>query len=193
MGEAAIKAARAVSYENAGTVEFLVDADGNFHFIEMNTRLQVEHPITEETCGVDLVHLQFRVAAGEALPMTQEEVVPEGHAIEMRIYAENPEKNFLPSPGTIEEWEAPTGEGIRLDTGVGKNSVVSVYYDPLLAKLVVSSQTRDQSIAQALEALDSFRVEGIKTNIELHKTVLRHPEFRAGDFDTSFLYNRLKA
>jgi acetyl-CoA carboxylase biotin carboxylase subunit len=193
MGEAAVKAARAVEYVNAGTIEFLVDAQREFYFIEMNTRLQVEHPITEETCGIDLVQLQLRVAAGEPLPFRQAEVAPRGHAIELRIYAEDPAKNFFPSPGTITVWEPPSGPGIRLDSGVREGSVVSVHYDPLLAKLVVMGATRQESIARALEALDRFRVEGVKTNIPLHREILRHPEFNAGDFDTGFLYNRLKA
>jgi acetyl-CoA carboxylase biotin carboxylase subunit len=193
MGKAALRAARAVGYENAGTVEFLVDEDRSFYFIEMNTRLQVEHPITEETCGLDLVHLQLRVSAGEPLPLAQAEVRPEGHAIELRIYAENPEKNFLPSPGTISVWEVPEGEGIRLDAGVARGSVVSVHYDPLLAKLIVSAEKRSETIDRALEALEKFRVEGITVNIDMHKQVLRHPGFRAGQFDTGFLYNRLKA
>ncbi len=192
MGEAALRAARAVGYVNAGTVEFLVDEERSFYFIEMNTRLQVEHPITEETCGLDLVHLQFQVSAGGPLPLAQADVRPEGHAIELRIYAENPEKNFLPSPGTISVWEVPEGEGIRVDAGVAQGSVVSVHYDPLLAKLVVSAGKRSETIARALEALEKFRVEGITVNIDMHKQVLRHPEFRAGEFDTGFLYNRLK-
>jgi acetyl-CoA carboxylase biotin carboxylase subunit len=193
MGEAALRAARAVGYTNAGTVEFLVDEGRSFYFIEMNTRLQVEHPITEETCGLDLVHLQFQVSAGESLPLAQADVRPEGHAIELRIYAENPEKNFLPSPGTISVWEVPEGEGIRVDAGVARGSVVSVHYDPLLAKLVVSAGKRSETIPRALEALEKFRVEGIMVNIDLHKQVLRHPEFRAGEFDTGLLYKRLKA
>ncbi len=192
MGEAAVRAAAAVDYVNAGTIEFLVDADRNFYFIEMNTRLQVEHPVTEITCGVDLVHLQLRVAAGELLPLRQDTIKPSGHAIEFRIYAENPAKNFMPSPGTIQKWKAPEGEGVRVDSGVGEGSVVSVHYDPLLAKLIVSGPSREEAILRALDALEGYAVEGIHTNIELHKQVLRHPEFRAGEFDTGFLYNRLK-
>jgi len=193
MGEAAVKAARAVDYMNAGTIEFLVDATGAFYFIEMNTRLQVEHPITEETCGVDLVQLQLRVAAGEPLPFRQADVAPRGHAMELRIYAEDPAKNFFPSPGTITVWKPPRGPGIRLDSGVEQGSVVSVHYDPLLAKLVVSSATREETITRALAAINGFQVEGVKTNIPLHAQILRHPEFCAGDFDTGFLYNRLRA
>jgi len=193
MGEAAVRAARAVDYVNAGTIECLVDADRNFYFIEMNTRLQVEHPITEMTCGVDLVKLQLRVAAGEPIGIRQEDVKPEGHAIELRIYAEDPDRNFFPSPGTITVWQPPEGDGIRLDAGVTEGSVVSVHYDPLLAKLVVRGEDRTDSLSRALGALDRFRVEGVKTNIALHKNVLRHPEFRAGTFDTGFLYNRLKS
>ncbi|MFQ5457292.1 MAG: acetyl/propionyl/methylcrotonyl-CoA carboxylase subunit alpha, partial [Myxococcota bacterium] len=193
MARAALTAARAVDYLNAGTIEFLIDADRNFYFIEMNTRLQVEHTVTEATCGIDLVHLQLKIAAGEPLPLAQEDVKPAGHAIQFRIYAENPAKNFMPSPGTIETWETPAGEGIRLDSGVTGGSVVTVHYDPLLAKLIVSGATRDEAIARALDALGQYRVEGIHTNIDLHREVLRHPEFQAGDFDTGFLYNRLKA
>ena len=193
MGEAAIEAARAVDYLNAGTVEFLIDAEKNFYFIEMNTRLQVEHTVTEATCNVDLVHMQFQVASGEPLALSQREVRPEGHAIQFRIYAENPAKNFMPSPGTIEKWEEPKGEGVRVDSGVAEGSVVSVYYDPLLAKLVVSGKSREEAIERALNALGNYRVEGIQTNIDLHREVLQHREFQAGDFDTGFLYNRLKA
>ncbi|MDP3937052.1 MAG: acetyl-CoA carboxylase biotin carboxylase subunit [Deltaproteobacteria bacterium] len=192
MGEAAVRAAAAVDYVNAGTIEFLVDADRNFYFIEMNTRLQVEHPVTEVTCGVDLVHLQLRVAAGELLPFSQDAIKPSGHAIEFRIYAENPAKNFMPSPGTISKWKTPEGEGVRVDSGVGEGSVVSVHYDPLLAKLIVSGASREEAVLRALVALEGYVVEGIHTNIDLHKEVLRHPEFRAGEFDTGFLYNRLK-
>jgi len=193
MGEAALKAARSVDYVNAGTIECLVDADRNFYFIEMNTRLQVEHPVTEMTCGIDLVKLQIRVAAGEPLGIRQSEVAPEGHAIEMRIYAEDPDRNFFPSPGTIRVWDPPEGDGVRLDAGVTEGSVVSVHYDPMLAKLIVRGADRADAIARALDALSRFRVEGVKTNLGLHRQVLGHPEFQAGTFDTGFLYKRLKA
>ncbi len=193
MGEAAIRAARAVDYVNAGTIECLVDAERNFYFIEMNTRLQVEHPVTEMTCGFDLVKLQIRVACGEPLGIAQADVKPRGHVLEMRIYAEDPDKNFFPSPGTIRVWRPPEGEGIRLDSGVTAGSVVSVHYDPMLAKLIVRGENRADAIARALDALERFCVEGVKTNIDMHKRVLRHPEFQAGNFDTGFLYNRLKA
>jgi acetyl-CoA carboxylase biotin carboxylase subunit len=193
MGDAAIRVARTVDYVNAGTIECLVDADRNFYFIEMNTRLQVEHPVTEMTCGIDLVKLQLRVASGEPLGIRQGDVKPRGHAIELRIYAEDPDRNFFPSPGTIRVWRTPEGDGIRLDAGVAEGSVVSVHYDPMLAKLIVRGEHRSDAIARALDALDRFHVEGVKTNIELHKQVLRHPEFQAGTFDTGFLYNRLKA
>lgn len=187
MGEAAIKAAKAVNYSSAGTIEFLLDADGNFYFLEMNTRIQVEHPVTEWVTGVDLVKEQIRIAAGERLSLTQEQVQLKGHAIECRINAENPERGFLPSPGKIEAYHEPGGFGIRVDSGVAAGSVVSPYYDPLLAKLIVHGADRQEAIAKALSALEEFRIEGIATNISFHRELLRHPKFQAGELSTDFI------
>ncbi|HEY0409017.1 MAG TPA: biotin carboxylase N-terminal domain-containing protein [Candidatus Dormibacteraeota bacterium] len=186
MAEAALRAAAAVSYRNAGTVEFLVDAAGDFHFLEMNTRLQVEHPVTEMRTGIDIVRLQLRIAAGEPLGLTQDGVTFDGHAIEMRVYAEDPHR-MLPSPGTITAWREPSGPGIRVDSGVVEGSVVSHLYDPLLAKLIVHAPTREAAIELALQAVDGFRVDGVRTNLALHRHVLTSAPFRAGDYTTALL------
>jgi acetyl/propionyl-CoA carboxylase alpha subunit len=171
---------------NAGTVEFLVDAAGGFHFLEMNTRLQVEHPVTEMRTGVDIVRLQLRIAAGEPLGLTQDGVTFDGHAIEMRVYAEDPYR-MLPSPGTITAWREPSGPGIRVDSGVVEGSVVSHLYDPLLAKLIVHAPTREAALDLALEAVDGFAVEGVRTNLALHRHVLTSAPFRAGEYTTALL------
>ncbi|HEV3234693.1 MAG TPA: biotin carboxylase N-terminal domain-containing protein [Candidatus Dormibacteraeota bacterium] len=182
---AAVRAAEAVGYRSAGTVEFIFDsAAQEFYFLEMNTRLQVEHPITEVTLGVDLAEAMLRVAAGE--PSGIGVVQPSGHAIEFRIYAEDPVR-FLPSPGRIETWEPPQGEGIRVDSGVAAGYTVSHFYDPLLAKLIVSAGTREAAIDRAVGALETFRIEGVKHNLPTHLDVLASPEFRAGDYDTGLL------
>ncbi|MDB5064182.1 MAG: biotin carboxylase [Chloroflexi bacterium] len=186
MAEAALRAAAAVGYRNAGTVEFLVDAAGGFHFLEMNTRLQVEHPVTEMRTGVDIVRLQLRIAAGEPLGLTQDGVTFDGHAIEMRVYAEDPYR-MLPSPGTITAWREPSGPGIRVDSGVVEGSVVSHLYDPLLAKLIVHAPTREAALDLALEAVDGFAVEGVRTNLALHRHVLTSAPFRAGEYTTALL------
>ena len=186
---AAVRAAEAVGYQSAGTVEFIYgrtseDAPPSFHFLEMNTRLQVEHPITEETTGVDLGAAMLRVAAGE--PTGIGEVSRHGHAIEFRIYAEDPVR-FLPSPGLIETWEEPHGEGIRVDSGVAAGYRVTHFYDPLLAKLVVSAADRATAIARSIAALQSFTVVGVKHNIPAHLEVLNSPEFISGAYDTGLL------
>jgi acetyl-CoA carboxylase biotin carboxylase subunit len=186
MAEAALRAAAAIGYRNAGTVEFLVDAAGDFHFLEMNTRLQVEHPVTEMCTGIDIVRLQLRIAAGEPLGLTQEEVRFAGHAIEMRVYAEDPYR-MLPSPGTVTAWREPAGPGIRVDSGVVEGSVVSHLYDPLLAKLIVHAPTREAALDLALGAVDGFEVEGVRTNLALHRHVLTSAPFRAGDYTTALL------
>jgi acetyl-CoA carboxylase biotin carboxylase subunit len=186
MAEAALRAVAAIGYRNAGTVEFLVDAAGAFHFLEMNTRLQVEHPVTEMRTGVDIVRLQLRIAAGEPLGLTQDGVTFDGHAIEMRVYAEDPYR-MLPSPGTITAWREPSGPGIRVDSGVVEGSVVSHLYDPLLAKLIVHAPTREAALDLALDAVDGFRVEGVRTNLALHRHVLTSAPFRAGDYTTALL------
>ena len=187
--EAGAQAARAVGYRSAGTVEFIYgrsgDADPAFYFLEMNTRLQVEHPITEETLGVDLALGQLRIACGEPSGI-ETPLHRRGHAIEFRIYAEDPVR-FFPSPGLITAWEPPAGEGIRVDSGVAAGYTVSHFYDPLLAKLVVSGADREQAIARSLEALSRFRVEGVKNNIPTHLDVLRSEEFRSGAYNTGLL------
>jgi acetyl-CoA carboxylase biotin carboxylase subunit len=180
---AAVRAAEAVGYRSAGTVEFIFGG-GHYHFLEMNTRLQVEHPITEATTGADLALAQLRIAAGEASGI--DGVRPHGHAIEFRIYAEDP-VSFLPSPGLIEVWEEPSGDGIRVDSGVAAGYRVTHFYDPLLAKLIVSAADRDAAIQRSVEALHRFRVEGVKTNIPTHLDVLASPEFRTGTYDTELL------
>ncbi|MBV8136265.1 MAG: acetyl-CoA carboxylase biotin carboxylase subunit [Deltaproteobacteria bacterium] len=187
MGEVAVRVAKAASYQNAGTVEFLVDEQRNFYFLEMNTRLQVEHPVTEFVTGLDLVHLQLRVASGEKLPFTQEEVKLRGHAIECRIYAEDPDNHFFPSPGQITRLISPSGPGIRRDSGMYEGWTVPIDYDPLLAKLVGYGETREDAINRLLRALYEYFVGGIKTNISLFRRILHDPDFRAGKLDTGFL------
>lgn len=187
MGETAVQVARSAGYTNAGTVEFLVDPERNFFFLEMNTRLQVEHPVTEMVTGLDLVQLQLRVAQGERLPFTQEQVALRGHAIECRIYAEDPDNNFFPSPGVITRLVSPSGPGIRLDSGVMEGWSVPLEYDPLLAKLIAYAPTRDEAIARLLRALEEYYVGGIKTNLGLFRRILRDQDFRAGDMDTGLL------
>src|SRR6516164_4564662 len=191
MGEVAVRVAKAAHYQNAGTVEFLVDQDRNFYFLEMNTRLQVEHPVTEFVTGLDLVHLQLRVAAGEQLPFAQEDIQLRGHAIECRVYAEDPDNNFFPSPGHITRLISPSGPGIRRDSGMYEGWTVPMEYDPLLAKLVGYAETRDQAIDRLLRALYEYFVGGIKTNISLFRRILHDPDFRAGKIDTGFLHRLL--
>ncbi|MGI9103264.1 MAG: acetyl-CoA carboxylase biotin carboxylase subunit [Terriglobales bacterium] len=187
MGEIAVRVAQAAGYTNAGTVEFLVDEQRNFYFLEMNTRLQVEHPVTELVTGLDLVHLQIRIAAGEPLPFAQEQIQMRGHAIECRIYAEDPDNNFFPSPGTISLLEIPAGPGIRRDTGIYEGWTVPIDYDPLLAKLIGYGADREQAMRRLRRALYEYVVVGIKTNISLFLRILQDPDFRAGKLDTGFL------
>ncbi|MBA3270605.1 MAG: hypothetical protein H0T71_08825, partial [Acidobacteria bacterium] len=189
-GDAAVAAARAAGYVNAGTVEFLLEGEGDnarFFFLEMNTRLQVEHPVTELVAGVDLVHAQLRVAGGEPLPWTQDQLSQRGHAIECRIYAEDPAQNFLPQAGRLLVYREPHGPGIRIDAGVVEGSEVSVFYDPMLAKLIVTAENRVQAIARTTAALRQFIVLGIHTNIAFLLALFQHPRFIAGDIDTGFL------
>ena len=187
MGTVAVQAARSAGYTNAGTVEFLVDSRRNFYFLEMNTRLQVEHPVTEMVTGLDLVHLQLRVAAGERLPFTQEQVEIRGHAIECRIYAEDPDNNFFPSPGKITRLLQPSGPGIREDGGVYEGWTVPLDYDPMLSKLVAYAADRPAAIARMKRALDEYFIGGIKTNLGLFRRILDHPDFQAARIDTGFL------
>src|ERR1700723_1540288 len=186
MGEVAVRVARAVNYTNAGTVEFLVDQQKNFYFLEMNTRLQVEHPVTELVTGLDLVHLQIRIAAGEKLPLRQEDVQIRGHAMECRIYAEDPANNYFPSPGKIRLLLEPSGPGIRTDRGMYDGWTVPMDYDPLLAKLIGYGSDRDQAIGRLRRALNEYFVGGIKTNILLFRRILTDPDFRAAKMDTGF-------
>lgn len=189
MGEAAVTAARASGYTNAGTVEFLLDREGNFYFLEVNTRLQVEHPITEMTTGIDLVRQQIKIAAGEELGIRQEHVQPRGHAIECRIYAEDPEQNFLPSPGRIRYFKEPSGPGIRNDCGVYSGFSVPMEYDPIISKLVVFAEDRDKAIGKMCKALQEYVILGIKTPIPYLLDVLDLDMFRRGETYTDFLEN----
>jgi len=187
MGEIAVRAAQAVGYTNAGTIEFLADQEGKFYFLEMNTRLQVEHPVTELVTGLDLVQLQIRIAAGEPLPFRQEDLQLRGHAIECRVYAEDPDNNYFPSPGKITALAEPSGPGIRLDSGIYPGWSVPMDYDPLLAKLVAHGESREQAVGRLRRALDEYHVGGIKTNLSLFRHILQDPEFLAGKADTGFL------
>jgi 3-methylcrotonyl-CoA carboxylase alpha subunit len=191
MGAAAVRAAKSVNYVNAGTCEFMLDEDDKYYFLEMNTRLQVEHPVTELAYGIDLVHWQLRVANGEPLTIRQEDVAPRGWAIETRIYAEDPANNMLPSTGTISQWNPPEGPGVRVDAGVEKNSEVSVYYDPMLAKLIVWAEDRARAIERLTGALEDFNIAGIRANVPLLLWIARDDAFRAGDTTTRFLAERL--
>ncbi len=192
MGAAAVNAAKAIGYNTAGTVEFLADNEKNFYFIEMNTRIQVEHPVTEMVTGVDLVKQMIRSAAGEPLPFTQEDIKMKGHAIECRINAEDP-VTFAPSPGTITGYHEPGGLGVRVDSWVHDRAKVLPYYDSLLAKLVVWGADRDEAIARMSWALDEYIVEGIRTTVPFHRKVMRDPVFRSGDLDTGFIDRFLAA
>jgi acetyl-CoA carboxylase biotin carboxylase subunit len=187
MGEAAVGIARSAGYYNAGTMEFLVDSEKNFYFLEMNTRLQVEHPVTEMVVGRDLVHLQIRVAAGERLSFSQDEVMMRGAAIECRIYAEDPSNGFLPSPGRISKLITPSGPGVRDDSGVYAGWDVPVYYDSLLAKLCVWAETREGAIDRLARALGEYTIEGIRTTLPFFRAVVASSDFRAARLDTGFI------
>jgi acetyl-CoA carboxylase biotin carboxylase subunit len=193
MGQAAVAAARAVAYTNAGTVEFIVDPDTlKFYFLEMNTRLQVEHPITECVVGLDLVHWQIRIAAGEPLPFQQTDFSQRGHSIESRIYAEDPAHGFLPSTGTLLQMIEPRGPGIRVDSGFTSGSGVTHFYDPLLAKLIVYAENREAAIQRMQAALREYVVQGVTTNIDFLQSVLAHPDFRSGKVTTRWVETKLK-
>src|SRR5436309_13989888 len=187
MGQVAVQAAKSAGYTNAGTVEFLVDSNRNFYFLEMNTRLQVEHPVTEMITGLDLVHLQLRIASGEKLPFRQEDITIRGHALECRIYAEDPDNNFFPSPGKISKLLQPSGPGIREDSGVYEGWTVPLDYDPMLSKLIAYAPDRETAIARMRRALDEYFIGGIKTNLSLFRRILEHPDFIAARIDTGFL------
>ena len=187
MGEAAVKAAKSCGYVGAGTVEFIFDASGAFYFLEMNTRLQVEHPVTEEVTGLDLVEEQIRIARGEVLRYRQEDLKLKGHAIELRVYAEDVTNNFVPDTGTLEVYRRPYGEGIRVDDGVREGQEVSVYYDPMLAKLIAWGPDRETARLRLIKAIDSYVVVGVKTTLRFGRFVLEHPDFISGRFDTGFV------
>lgn len=187
MSDAAVRLARAGGYVNAGTVEFLVDAQLNFYFLEVNTRLQVEHPVTEQVTGLDLVKLQIAIAAGHRLPFAWETITPRGHAMEVRLYAEDSENNFFPSPGKILSRHAPSGPGIRLDEGVYEGWTVPMEYDPLLSKLIAWGNSREETIARLRRALEEYKITGIKTNAGLFRRILNEPEFLRGEIHTKWL------
>ncbi|MBX3456096.1 acetyl/propionyl/methylcrotonyl-CoA carboxylase subunit alpha [Ferrovibrio sp.] len=187
MGESAVAAARAIGYIGAGTVEFLLGGDGAFYFLEMNTRLQVEHPVTEEIYGVDLVALQIRVAAGEALSLEQSDIAPKGHAIEARLYAEAPHKGFLPQSGRLDAWQPPAGSGIRVDHGLYDGQLISPYYDPMIAKIIAHGATREEARRRLIQALENTRALGIETNRGFLIDLLRHPVFANGQATTHFI------
>jgi len=182
-----VAGAKAIGYTNAGTMEFLVDEAGRFYFLEMNARLQVEHPVTEEVTGLDLVVAQLRAAAGEPLPWAQGDITQRRAAIECRVYAEDPSKGFLPSPGTVQKLELPSGEGTRIESGVEAGSTVSVHYDPLLLKLIAHGATRAQAIERLADALDRSVIEGVRTTIPFLRRVVASAEFRQGRVHTQML------
>jgi propionyl-CoA carboxylase alpha chain len=187
MGEAAVAVCKACNYEGAGTVEFLIDAGLNFYFLEMNTRLQVEHPITEEITGLDLVEWQIRVARGERLPKLQDELHINGHAIEVRVYAEDTLGGFTPDIGTLDRYRIPSGRYIRVDDAFKEGMEIPIYYDPMIAKLVVWGKTREEAIERCIAAIDNYQISGVKTTLDFGKFVLKHPAFRSGNFDTNFV------
>lgn len=187
MGEAAVLVAKSCDYLGAGTVEFLLDENLNFYFLEMNTRLQVEHPVTEMITGVDLVEMQIRVARGEVLSIKQEDLQINGHALELRVYAEDPLNDFLPSVGLLEEYTLPEGEGIRVDNGFEQGMDVPIYYDPMLAKLITYGKTRSEAIQLMSKAIDAYKVKGVQTTLPFGKFVCEHEAFRSGNFDTHFV------
>lgn len=192
MGEAAILGAAAVGYRGAGTIEFLVDRERNFYFMEMNTRIQVEHPVTEELTGIDIVIEQIKAAAGEKLSIRQEDVNFRGHVIECRINAEDPQKGFRPAPGQITAFHQPGGHGVRVDTHAYAQYVIPAFYDSMIGKLIVKGSNRDQAIRKTLTALDEFIVEGVPTTIDFQKKILQHPDFVSGSYSTSFIEEKLR-
>jgi acetyl/propionyl-CoA carboxylase alpha subunit len=187
MGEVAVKISEAVSYHGAGTVEFILDQKGNFYFLEMNTRIQVEHPVTEMVTGFDIVKWMIRIANGEKLPFKQKNITMKGHAIECRVYAEDPEMNFIPSPGKIVYFRAPNGPGIRNDSSIYSGSEITPFYDPMISKLIVWGETREVAISKMISALKEFVVLGVKTNIGFLLRVMANNEFKEGTIDTGFI------
>lgn len=187
IGDAAVMVAKSCNYVSTGTVEFLVDDKLNFYFLEMNTRLQVEHPVSEMILGLDLVEQQIRIARGEKLAITQEDIIPNGHAIELRIYAEDPLNNFLPSIGTLTKYQRPAGEGIRVDDGYEEGMAIPIYYDPMIAKLVVHGKTRTEAIQKMLQAIKDYKIECVSTTLPFGTFVFEHEAFFSGHFDTHFV------
>lgn len=187
MGDTAVCAAKAVGYENAGTIEFLLDHTGDFYFMEMNTRIQVEHPVTEFVSGVDLIKEQIRIAAGEPLSVKQKDIVIRGHAIECRINAEDPEHNFRPCPGTVQELHIPGGNGVRIDTALYSGYKIPPQYDSMLMKVIVHDKDRESALAKMRSVLGEVIIDGVQTNIDFQFKILNHPEFRAGNVTTHFI------
>ncbi len=192
MGQAAVSVAKAANYYNAGTVEFIVDANKDFYFLEMNTRLQVEHPVTEMITGLDLVKLQIRIAEGEKLPFAQSDLSIRGHAIEVRVYAEDPCNNFLPDIGTLKTYQRPQGHGIRVDDGFEQGMAIPFYYDPMIAKMICHDETREKAIEKTIRAIDEYEITGLETTLGFCKFVMNHDAFRSGNFDTSFVEKYFK-
>jgi propionyl-CoA carboxylase alpha chain len=189
MGEAAINVARSCDYLGAGTVEFLLDADHNFYFLEMNTRLQVEHPVTELISGLDLVELQIKIARGEVLNIKQKDLKITGHALELRVYAEDPLNNFLPSVGNLEVYRLPVGENIRVDNGFEEGMDIPIYYDPMLSKLITYGKTRNEAMQLMINAIDNYHIKGVETTLAFGRFVFEHEAFKSGNFDTHFVKN----
>ena len=187
MGKHAVAAAASVNYIGAGTIEFLVDNNLNYYFLEMNTRLQVEHPITERVIGIDLVKEQIRIAQGEPISMKQEEVIQKGHAIECRIYAEDPDNNFMPSPGKIQHLTEPLGLGVRQDGYVYEGFEIPIYYDPMISKLIVWGKNRNEAIQRMRRALYEYKITGVKTSIKFLERIMDTPDFITGNYDTGFI------
>lgn len=192
MGEAAVNVAKSCGYFNAGTVEFIFDESNNFYFLEMNTRLQVEHPVTEQITGIDLVKLQIRVAEGEKIPFKQEDLKINGHAMEVRVYAEDPANNFLPDIGTLKTYRRPQGHGIRVDDGFEEGMSIPFYYDPMIAKMICHADTREAAIEKTIRAIDEYQITGVETTLGFCKFVMQHEAFRSGNFDTKFVEQYFK-
>jgi propionyl-CoA carboxylase alpha chain len=192
MGEAAISVARACGYFGAGTVEFILDEKLDFYFLEMNTRLQVEHPVTEMITGLDLVKLQIKIAAGEKMPIRQSDLIMQGHAIEVRVYAEDPANNFLPDIGNLRTYKRPQGHGVRVDDGFEQGMDIPYFYDPMIAKLICHGANRDEAIQKTIRAIEEFEITGLETTLGFCDFVMKHEAFRSGNFDTNFVENHFQ-
>jgi propionyl-CoA carboxylase alpha chain len=192
MGDAAVNVARSCGYYGAGTVEFILDADHNFYFLEMNTRLQVEHPVTEQITGLDLVKLQIQVAEGKKLPFRQDDLKINGHAVEIRVYAEDPTNHFLPDIGTLDTYRRPQGHGVRVDDGFEQGMEIPFYYDPMIAKLICHAEDRAAAIEKMIRAIDEYEITGLETTLGFCRFVMQHEAFRSGHFDTGFVEKYFK-